>query len=95
MQSNDLNIFLASGNWNVDDFQNPESLISKIRMSPVHRIGTLVTEEDIKTLSETKIPPSEELLTEVRKAVSYYENLGKSRRWIRRYIKRKFNIVEY
>ncbi|UKB81244.1 hypothetical protein [Chryseobacterium sp. MEBOG07] len=94
MQCNDLNI-LAIGNWNVCDFQNPESLLSKIRMSPVYSIGKLVTEEEIKALSETKIPPSEALLTEVRKTVSYYENLGKSRRWIRRYVKRKFNIVEY
>ncbi|AZA91164.1 Uncharacterised protein [Chryseobacterium nakagawai] len=108
MQTNDLNI-LSTANWSEEDFANPESLLSRIRLSSVQTLGRIVTEEDILSLragqmineSETfdwadvKIPPSKEMLAEVKRTVSYYETLGKSRRWIRRYIKRKFNITEY
>lgn len=40
-------------------------------------------------------PMSEEMKLSIRNDVLKYENLGKSRRWIRRYIKRKYNIIEY
>lgn len=46
-------------------------------------------------LQELKVPLSKEKVKEIQAVVSKYENLGKSRRWIRRYIKRKFNISEY
>lgn len=94
MQSNDLNI-LSTLNWNPEDFVNPESLLSKIRVSSVQNFGKIVTKEEILALKYVKVPPSKEMLAEVKKTVSYYETLGKSRRWIRRYIKRKFNITEY
>lgn len=94
MQSNDLNI-LSTANWGLKDFQNPESLISKIKVSPFQCMGRVITEDDVQKLKATKVPPSAEMLIEVRKTVHYYETLGKSRRWIRRYIKRKFNITEY
>jgi hypothetical protein len=94
MQSNDLKI-LSTGNWNVEDFANPDTLLSKIRISPCQTFGRIVTKEEILSLKTGKRPPSAELLYEVRKTVSYYETLGKTRRWIRRYIKRKFNITEY
>ncbi len=48
--------------------------------------------EKAKTLS---VPMSEEMKRSISNDVSKYENLGKSRRWIRRYIKRKYNIIEY
>ena len=108
MQTNDLNI-LSTANWSPEDFANPESLLSRIRLSPVQTFGRLVTKEEVLSLragqminesstfdwADVKIPPSEQMLAEVKKTVSYYETLGKSRRWIHRYIKRKFNITEY
>lgn len=108
MQTNDLNI-ISTSNWSEEDFGNPESLLSRIRLSPVQTFGRLVTEEEVLSLragqmitesaivdlGAVKIPPSEQMLAEVKRTVSYYETLGKSRRWIRRYIKRKFNITEY
>lgn len=108
MQSNDLNI-LSTANWNPDDFENPDALLSRIRLSSVQTIGRIVTKDEILSLNEgeminesatldlrnVKVPPSKQMLDEVKSKVSYYELLGKSRRWIRRYIKRKFNITEF
>ncbi|HAO29167.1 MAG TPA: hypothetical protein DCQ68_18950 [Chryseobacterium indologenes] len=94
MQTNDLNI-VSTDNWSVEDFANPDSLLSRIRLSPVQTFGRIVTEEEILALSVKIIPPSKQVLAEVKRTVAYYETLGKSRRWIRRYIKRKFNITEY
>lgn len=94
MQSNDLNI-LSTANWDLQDFQNPQSLISKIKVSPFQKIGRVITEENVEKLKSTKVPPSAEMLSEVQKTVRYYQTLVKSRRWIRRYVKRKFNITEY
>lgn len=108
MQTNDLNI-LSTANWSEEDINNPDSLLSRIRLSSVQTFGRLVTEEKILSLragqmisesasfdwDDVKVPPSEQMLAEVKRTVSYYETLGKSRRWIRRYIKRKFNITEY
>ncbi|MEE6129153.1 hypothetical protein V2E39_17270 [Chryseobacterium arthrosphaerae] len=108
MQTNDLNI-LSAANWSEGDINNPESLLSRIRLSSVQTFGRIVTEEEVLSLragqminesaiidlGAVKIPPSEQMLAEVKRTVTYYETLGKSRRWIRRYIKRKFNITEY
>jgi hypothetical protein len=93
MQSNDLNVM--TGSWDIQDLKNPNSMINNIRMSTLPSNGRLVSAEDIEEVKKTKVPVSKEVLLEVHKTVSHYETLGKSRRWIRRYIKRKFNIVEY
>lgn len=93
MQSNDLNIL--AGSWDIQDLKDPFSMINNIRISELPSNGRLVTKEDINKAKEVKIHVPQEMLIEVRKTVSYYENLGKSRRWIRRYIKRKYNITEY
>nr|WP_315026048.1 hypothetical protein [uncultured Chryseobacterium sp.] len=108
MQSYDLNI-ISTANWSEEDFGNPDSLLSRIRLSSVQTFGRIVTEEEVLSLragqiinesasfdwADVKIPPSEQMLAEVKRTVTYYETLGKSRRWICRYIKRKFNITEY
>jgi len=93
MQSHDLNVM--TGSWDIQDLKNPNSLISNIGMSTLPSNGRLVNAEDIEQAKKTKVPVPKELLLEVHRTVSHYETLGKSRRWIRRYIKRKFNIVEY
>ncbi len=93
MQTQDLNVL--TGSWNIEDLKNPYSLINNVRMSPLPFNGRLVTKEDFEKTKKVKIPIPQKTLIEVRKTVSRYETLGKSRRWIRRYIKRKYNIVEY
>jgi len=93
MQSQDLNVL--TGSWDIQDLKNPQSMINSIRMSVLPSTGRPVTQDDIKKAAKVKIPIPEEMLIEVRKTIHHYETLGKSRRWIRRYIKRKFNITEY
>ncbi|GAA4156748.1 hypothetical protein GCM10022217_16070 [Chryseobacterium ginsenosidimutans] len=93
MQTNDLNVL--TGSWNIQDLVNPKLMINNIRMSSYPTSGKFVSKEDFEKLKSLKVPVSKELMIEVRKTVSHYETLGKSRRWIRRYIKRKYNIQEY
>ncbi|WBV60262.1 hypothetical protein PFY12_14635 [Chryseobacterium camelliae] len=88
MQSNDLNHLLSS----YEGLSFEDCLSKNIMVSEFSPCGKLPTKKELK---ETKTPISEQMMIEVRETVSYYENLGKSRRWIRRYIKRKFNITEY
>ncbi|KUJ56430.1 hypothetical protein [Chryseobacterium aquaticum] len=85
MQSNDL-----SGLLSLQDLSGKDFFIS-----PFESSGNTGLKQRINELKELKIPLSKEKATEIQNVVSKYENLGKSRRWIRRYIKRKFNITEY
>lgn len=93
MQSNDLNVLTSQ--WSIEDLKNRNSAIKNIYYSSLPRSGKCVTAKEIENAAKVKIPVPEEVLIQVRKTVAKYEQLGKSRRWIRRYIKRKFNIVEY
>lgn len=72
MQTNDLNI-LSTANWSEEDINNPDSLLSRIRLSSVQTFGRMVTEEEILSLragqmitesatfdwADVKVPPSE------------------------------------
>lgn len=46
-------------------------------------------------LQENKKEIDPELLKEIRGHVSKYADLGKSRRWIKRWVARKYNISTY
>lgn len=50
------------------------------------------TKEELKAAAQTINPM---FLKTVRADVEKFQKLGKPRRWIRRYIKRKYNITEY
>lgn len=93
MQSNDLNVLTSQ--WKVEDLQNPHSSINNVYYSPLPTNGRCVTKEELEKAKAIKIPVPKEVLIQVRQTVEKYTQLGKSRRWIRRYIKRKFNISEY
>lgn len=89
MQTNDLNKLLSNyGGLTLDT----DCSLSKIPISNLEPCTPMLSKEELKANKE---PISKELLIKVRSDVSKYELLGKSRRWIRRYIKRKYNIVEY
>lgn len=89
MQSNDLNKLMSNYEGLTLD---TDCSLNNIFISEFSPCGKWPSKEELK---DAKKPISKELLTEIRKTVSYYETLGKSRRWIRRYIKRKYNITEY
>lgn len=82
MQSNDLSSMLSLQDCSMRDFY----------VSPFEPCNGMPSKEK---LQELKVPLSKEKVIEIQNVVSKYETLGKSRRWIRRYIKRKFNITEY
>lgn len=85
MQANDLNRLIGQYD-NLDDIKN-------ILISPGRTKGKeQLTKEMLLKAKETINPI---LLQKVRMDVEYYQKLGKSRRWIKRWIKRKYNITEY
>ena len=84
MQTNDLNKLLSQ-------YGDSEGL-KDIMFSNLNDSPELISKEEIQKLKETINPL---FLQNVRSVVKEFENLGKSRRWIRRYVKRKFNITEY
>lgn len=90
MQTNDLNKMLSTKicleDFTENQFQN------EIYATEFNAVGLIPTKKELK---QNKKPISEKVLQEVRKIAEYYQTLGKSRRWIKRYIKRKFNITEY
>lgn len=91
MQSNDLNKLLAI----YPEGGNVEEMINKLNdvyVSVLPRSGKTVSVEELKSI---KAPISQEFLRKVRSEVEKFQKLGRSRRWIRRYIKRKYNIEEY
>jgi hypothetical protein len=80
MQTNDLNKLVS----------HYEDLTSvSISQIPSGFIGNSADMKALKTAID------ESLIRKIRIDVQKYETLGKSRRWIRRWVKRKYNIVEY
>ncbi|ROH98306.1 hypothetical protein EGI16_21755 [Chryseobacterium sp. G0240] len=91
MQSNDLNKLLSispEGGCVNEMFKK----LNEIYISNYRRSGKTVSVEELKSL---KKQISQDLLIKVRADVNKYQKLDKSRRWIRRYIKRKYDIEEY
>lgn len=91
MQSNDLSKFLAINPEGGDVAQFYKNL-NDVYVSIPPRSGKTASVEELKSLKQ---PISQDLLRKVRSDVEKFQQLGKSRRWIRRYIKRKYNITEY
>lgn len=87
MQSNDLNRLIS-------DYETHENL-KDLLISPIPSQWGRASEMPIEEILKRKEPINPDLLKIIRKDVNYYQTLGKSRRWIRRYIKRKYNITEY
>ncbi|PTT24205.1 hypothetical protein DBR28_18575 [Chryseobacterium sp. HMWF028] len=91
MQSNDLNKLLAINPEGGDVAQMLNNL-NDVYVSVLPRSGKTVSVEELKSIKQHI---SQDLLRKVRSDVEKFQKLGKSRRWIRRYIKRKYNIEEY
>lgn len=86
MQTNDLNR-LVSEYGNLEDLKN-------LMISPIGR-GYGKTELSKEMVLKAKEAINPEFLKKVRADVEKFQLLGKSRRWIRRWVKRKYNITEY
>lgn len=83
MQTNDLNRLVSQ----VENIHNLKRvLVSNISNGRTYGKTALLKQ---------KVPIGENLLQKVRKDVERFQTLGKSRRWIRRWIKRKYDIIEY
>lgn len=93
MQSNDLNKLLSSyEGLSFTQIMKDECPSNNIQISELSPCRKRYSKEELK---DAKKPISKELLVQVQSDVKKYELFGKSRRWIRRYIKRKYNITEY
>lgn len=89
MQSNDLNKLMSNYEGLTLD---TDCSLNNIFISEFSPCGKLPSKEELR---DAKKPISKELFIQVQSDVKKYELFGKSRRWIRRYIKRKYNITEY
>ncbi|WP_313214210.1 hypothetical protein [Soonwooa sp.] len=82
MQSNDLNRLI--GNYEDYDLNTLKASFFDTTSKP--------TDEELRKTAKAINP---ELLKTIRIDVERFQQLGKPRRWIKRWVKRKYNITEY